>query len=258
MPVVNLVTPAAAADSHTAIDAFVDEFQNILGGTCTLLHCRSGNTGLGGPGGAVYRAVHDPAMLDPAVTPKVIVTSGSMATDLVRTEVANVVAVGGAERAATIAIVQGVGGNDYGSMYDNVTGFQISVLQTSVQQLATTPAGGTVSILYDDTDATSVPVHDYLYTNPAGRNLYFYSQADLIADPTIIDNSTFMLIPNAGFYNARVAITTAVYSRLSVPAHNVTAEYPEREYKNAHLRRNGAGSGFTVTSLLLPIVRQRT
>jgi hypothetical protein len=241
MPVVNLVTPAALRDSHTAIDAFVNELR-ILGWTCTVFYTvpGSGNTGLAGPTGAVYLAVHDPAMLNPAVTPKVIVTSGSMATELVRTEVANVVAAGGAAgtAAATIAIVQGVGGNDYGSMYDNVTGFQINVQQTSAQQLGTTPAGGTVSILYDATDDTSVPVYNYLTTNPAGRHLNFYSLAQLTANPAIIDNSTFMLIPNAGFYNARIAITRLVDSRLSVPANNVRAVYPEREYKNAHRRRN--------------------
>jgi hypothetical protein len=233
MPVVNLVTPAAAADSHTAIDAFINELHNILGWAYTPFWAVGGTAGVAA---AAYNAVHDPTMLDPLVTPKVIVTSGSMATENVRTEVAAVVAGGGpaAGAAANIAIVQGVGGTDYGSMYNNVTGYQINAQQTCAQQLGTTPAGSTVSILYDNTNDPSVPIHDYLAANAAGRTLHFYSVAQLTANPALIDNSTFMLIPNAGFYNARTIIAPLVDGRLSVLAHNVRAVYPEREYKNAH------------------------
>jgi hypothetical protein len=182
---------------------------------------------------------HVTAALDPTMTPKVIVTGGSMATEAVQTAVANAVAAGGAAgaAAATIAIVQGVGGTYYDnstSTYNNTTGFHISVLQTCIDHLHLIAAGEEVSILYDSTDATSVPVYIYLGHNMDRKTLIFYSKTDLAGDPTIIDNSTFMLIPNADFYNDRVAIVGFVQGRLGTASNNVYAIYPEREYKVQH------------------------
>jgi hypothetical protein len=236
MPIVTLATPADAAASHTVIDAFADEFKKVLGLPYTPYFAAGGNAGLPA---AARAAVHDVTMLNPAVTPKVIVTDGSMATDHVRGEVAAVVAAGGpvGAAAANIAIVQAMGAIDYG-VTNNVTGFHNNTLQTCIEQLAEIATGATVSILYDDTNASSVSIQAYLAAHPAGKNLRFYTVAQLTANPTLIDNSTVMLIPAPTLYNARAAIKTLVHGRLSVPGRNVYAVYPEREYKNAHPMRS--------------------
>lgn len=234
MPIVRFVTPAKATDSHTGLDAFANELQTL--GYAYQPRYANGNPNLATTAAA---AVTDLPMLDPKVTPKVIVTGGSMATAAVQTAVANAIAAGGAAgaAAATIAIVQGVGGTYYDnstSTYNNTTGFHISVKQTCIEQLHLIPAGETVNILYDSSDTTSVPVHDYLIRNMDRKTLKFLSKTDLSGDPTIIDDSTFMLIPNADFYNDRVAIVGYVQGRLGTAGNNVYAIYPEREYKDQH------------------------
>ena len=103
-----------------------------------------------------------------------------------------------------------------GTCYDNtdltdptlriITGFHISVQKTCVDQLHLVAAGETVSILYDSTDKTSVPVYNYLRGNTDRKTLHFWSLDQLTDDPTLIDGSTFMLIPNADFYNHRDTI----------------------------------------------------
>ena len=118
--------------------------------------------------------------------------------------------------------------------------------KTCVDQLHLIAAGATVSILYDSSDDTSVLVHNYLRANMDRKTLNFYSKAQLQANPAFIDNTTFMLIPNADFYNDRVAIVGLVEGRLNTPGTNAYAIYPEREYKAEHAK-HGAGSQPRIT-----------
>jgi hypothetical protein len=239
MPIVRFLTPAKATDSHTGLDAFADEIQNGAGlGYPYQPYYANSNTNLGPTATA---AVTDQPMLDPTVTPKVIVTGGSMATEAVRTAVKTVVDAGGpaGDIAKTIAIVQGVGGTYYdNTTYNNITGFHISVRQTCIDQLHAIAAGAKVSVLYDSSDDTSRPVHDYLQTHPDGKHLTFYSKGDLVANPARIDQGTFMLIPNADFYNDRTTIVSLVEGRFNTPGTNVYAVYPEHEYKDLHVAGN--------------------
>jgi hypothetical protein len=231
MPIVRLVSPAARTDPHTGTDAFEDELQNVLGWRAALDPTFDYTPCWVGGGLNSYPTLTDAAQAAVGAAPNVIVTSGSMATDLVRTAVAVVVAAGGAAgaQAATIAIVQGVGGSRFTD--PNITGFFIDSLATCVEQLAaiTDP---TACILYDATNAPSVPIHDYLMANSAGKALVWLA---LPLNPAlIVDNSTFMLIPSAKFYHAHAAIATAVDGRINTPGANVHAVYPEREYKHGH------------------------
>jgi hypothetical protein len=165
----------------------------------------------GGPGGLDHsadKAVHD------LPKPDIIVTAGSMATDLVR---------GYAGVGSTIAIIQSVGGTRYTGI-TNVTGFYIDAQKTCIDQLAAI-ATPNVSILWDNSNDPSVPIQAYLSTHPAGKALTFLTLAQLTGTPSLIDGSTFMLIPNENFYSSRHAIANAVESR------GVHAVYPEREYR---------------------------
>jgi hypothetical protein len=246
VPIVRFVTPAAApapGSSYAGIKAFADKLQSL--GYAYDPRYAGSNTNLGPTATA---AVNDAPMLDPTMTPKVIVTGGSMATEKVRSAVKAVIDKGGTAgtAAATIAIVQGMGGTDYGNTYNNITGFHIDVLKTCIHQLHLIAAGAKVSILYDSSDDTSKPVHDYLQANTDRKTLHFYSKTDLAGDSTIIDGSTFMLIPNADFYNDRATIVGLVEGRLSDATKNVYAIYPEREYQEEHAK-HGMGSKTRIT-----------
>jgi hypothetical protein len=222
MPVVRLVSPAAQVDSHAGTDAFDHELQTVLGWLLDPTFVYTQYWARGGPYAGLRAAAHA-AVTDPPA-PDVIVTSGSMATDLVREEVAAAGAV-----AANVAIVQGVGGSRFAN--PNITGFFIDSLATCIEQLAaiTDP---TACILYDNTNAPSVAIRGYLAANPAGKALIWITT--LPFDPAlIVDNSTFMLIPNATFYNARATIVPLVHGRVQHGV-NVHAVYPEREYKHGH------------------------
>jgi hypothetical protein len=141
-----------------------------------------------------------------------------------------------------------VGGTYYDkATYPNITGYHISVHKTCVDHLHLIAAGEKVSILYDSTDNTSVPVYKYLRANTDRKTLHFWSLDQLQDDPTLIDDSTFMLIPNADFYNNRATIVDLVEGRLSNPANNVYAIYPEREYKDEHAKKHGKGSQGRIT-----------
>lgn len=211
--VVRLVTPAATGVTHKGVDAFENQLLRQLdwdgetGFDFAQIRATGGTAGLAAAANAAVIAA-----------PNLIITDGSMATDAVRTRLG----------AATTPIIQAVGGSRYTGI-PNVTGFYIDALGTCIDHLGviTTP---NVSILYDATNLPSVDVHNYLVANtPAGKTLIFVTLAALIATPNVIDNSTFMLVPNAEFYNRRADIANAVHSRPGVPA-----IYPEREYKKAH------------------------
>jgi hypothetical protein len=254
VPIVRFLTPAAPpnagppASGYAGLDAFDDEFRTKLpppppppggGAASPYAYTPRYASGNGNLETTARAAVNDPQMLNPAMTPKVIVTGGSMATEAVRKAVA---AAG--TQAATIAIVQGVGGDFYDhDTYPNITGFHISVQKTCVDQLHLIPAGETVSILYDGTDNTSVPVYKYLRANTDRKTLRLWSLDQLQDDPTRIDGTTFMLIPNADFYNNRATIVGLVEGRFNTAGTNVYAIYPEREYKDLH----GKGSQVRIT-----------
>lgn len=151
-----------------------------------------------------------------APAPDIIITCGSMATDLVR----------GNAAATNIAIIQAVGGTQYMGIR-NVTGFYIDTLQTCIDQLGAIPTNN-VSIMWDSSNDPSGPIQTYLHDNPAGHAITFLTLHDLITTPGMIDNSTFMLIPNEDFYKKRNQITTKVLHQ------GVPAVYPEREYRQEY------------------------
>lgn len=250
MPIVRFLTPAATpgtappASGYAGLDAFDDEFKTKLpnpggaGAYAYTPYYAGGNRYLDTK---AVDAVNDAPMLADPTVPRAIVTGGSMATEAVRKAVA---AAGAA--AANIAIVQGVGGIDYDNTtaaYRNITGFQIDVQKTCVDQLSAIAAGTTVSILCDTSDATSRPVKLHLERNTPGKTLRFYSMDELQANAACIDQSTFMLIPNADFYNHRATIVGYVEGRFNTPGTNVYAVYPEHEYKDLH----GPGNKARVT-----------
>jgi hypothetical protein len=228
MPVVRLVSPAASNDPHTGTDKFEDELQIVLGWNLDPSFVyRQYWVGGPAPSYGTLAAAALAAVTD-APVPNVIVTSGSMATNLVLGEVT---AAGAA--AANVAIVQGVGGSRFGN--PNITGFYIDTLTTCIDQLAaiTDPD---VCILYDNTPLPSNPsiaIQAYLAANPAGKTLHWLTPP--LNAALILDNSTFMLIPNATFYNKRATdIVPGVDGRINTPGAHVHAVYPEREYKHAH------------------------
>jgi hypothetical protein len=210
---VRLVTPAAPGDAHQGIDEFEDELMNELGLNMVATYQPYRAGGAGGLADAANAAVND------APVPTVIVTDGSMATDSVQAAIALLL--------NPIPIVQAVGGADYSGI-NYITGFYINAQSTCVDQLNSTTTQ-IVSILWDSSDTRSLAIKNYLDAHhPAGKILTWVSLAQLYRSPSIIDNSTFMLIPNANFYSKRQAIAKAVESR-SVPA-----IYHEREYRNEH------------------------
>jgi hypothetical protein len=209
---VRLVTPAAPGDAHKGIDEFEDELMNELGLNMVATYQPYRAGGAGGLVDAANAAVND------APVPTVIVTDGSMATDAVHAAVALLL--------NPIPVVQAVGGADYPGI-NYITGFYIDAQGTCVEQLNSTTTQ-VVSILWDSSDTRSSAIKTYLDAHPAGKILNWVSLAQLARSPSIIDNSTFMLIPNANFYNRRHAIAKAVESR------GVPAIYHEREYRNEH------------------------
>jgi hypothetical protein len=141
---------------------------------------------------------------------------------------ANSYATLGAAANAAVTDLPALGGSRFDQ--PNITGFFIDSLATCIEQLAaiTDP---TACILYDNTNTPSVPIYNYLVANPAGKALVWLAWP--FAPAAIVDNSTFMMIPNARFYNARAAIVPVVHGRITGGL-NVHAVYPEREYKHGH------------------------
>ena len=220
MPIVRLVTAApAAAGHHKVITAFenflLDELEwrgEIGSGFEWTPYFAAG--GVPGLPAAAQQAVTDAPRGGATPAPTVIVTDGSRATDLVRNQ----------PGADAIAIVQAVGGASLDG--PNTTGFYIDTVQTCLDQLAA--IAGNVSILYDPlSNPPESDAHDALAA-AGGARVQFWTWAQLTANPRCIDNTTFMLIPNGGFYNNRRDIAHLVEGR------GVPAVYPEREYKKEH------------------------
>jgi ABC-type uncharacterized transport system substrate-binding protein len=210
MPMVRVVTPGSVYDRHPSIDAFEDELLNRLGWA------------IRGIDENVYWANYNIKQLKinakAAVNekPDVIIASGSMAATILQS------------LTTKIPIIQALGGCIPHNKKKNLTGFQITEEKTAQEQLdmLTTKK---VTVLYDPTNE---PFLDKTYEKlekqaiKAGKTLFpqkVSSPADL-KQIQIEDGSSFMLLPNAMYYN-HCADIAKIVERKRVPA-----VYPEREY----------------------------
>ncbi|MGB8489163.1 MAG: hypothetical protein WCD67_23080 [Xanthobacteraceae bacterium] len=210
-PVVRLVTPTLR--NTKSIAAFEDElliyfgWQNVADFDYDVYSARNNNGRL--------KAQAKNAFDD---SPTVIVTCGSQAT---------LFAMG---FTTTIPIIQAAGGQAPSA--PNVTGFTINAESTALDHLNTMTATA-ITVLYDDTNPPSVAVFNKLNANvPMGKTL----KPLKISDPKKFGPQPamdgFMVIPNAMYYSHSAAIAAMVDGNAN------EIYYPEREYKNAHRKKN--------------------
>lgn len=221
MPRLRLLTPVAEEDPHPGIDAFTDEILDKLDWRDELDYWPP-----------LWSNNDDQTLQNNATAAKganadVLVADGSRATDLLLQGNPN------------IPVIQAVGGknyNDPGPAPANLTGFHIDALATAKQQLASLPTQR-VTVLYDHYNPPSQPLYDDLATwnNLAGphKNLIPLDIHDLDTFAANQIDGSFMLIPNAMFFNNAAIIAREVRTNLRNHG-NAHAVYPEREYKKAH------------------------
>jgi ABC-type uncharacterized transport system substrate-binding protein len=219
MPMVRVVTPGCVDDKHPSIDAFEDELLNILGWETR------------GIDENVYWGNYDHQQLKvnakAAVDemPDVIVASGAMAATILQ------------GLTTKIPIIQGIGGCIPSNKKKNLTGFEISELKTAQEQLKSLSTKK-VTVLYDPTNA---PFFNKTYeklerlAKELGKTLFpqRVSHPGNLKKIHIEVDSSFMLLPNAMYYNHCAEIAKVVEKS------RVTAVYPEREYLLAHPLRKG-------------------
>jgi hypothetical protein len=222
-PLVALVTPAKQSDANKSLDALKDELKNLELDTKVDFKAYFGAYDQTTLTTAARTAVDEAQSYVDAGQPAVIVAAGTMATTILQ----------GMTR--TIPIIQAAGGGRP-TRQNNVTGFYIDALGTSKSQFGKLSTNRTVTVLFD---STNEPPSNTVFQDLQAYARSTYPNVTLIPldrhDPGSVNQNdiqgSFMLIPNALFYNKCNLIARAV-ERADVPA-----IYPEREYKKRHTNR---------------------
>jgi len=152
----------------------------------------------------------------------------------------------------TYPIVQAAGGSKLS--LPNMTGFYLNapgaltICQQQYNRLMTT-ADAPAAVLYDSMNDPGGTILSSLTTYAAAKTLNIWDIAGNMGNLTVYNlqtvhlrppnvgnkpSTSFMLIPNAVFYDQSDAIATVVEG-----AGLQNAIYPEREYKNAHSNKTG-------------------
>jgi ABC-type uncharacterized transport system substrate-binding protein len=170
--------------------------------------------------------------------PAVIVAAGTLAASLVQ------------NYTDTIPIVLAAGGSKPSNNKANMTGFYLnapSPAKTICQEqydLLNTSINAPAAVLYDSTNDPGGTILSSLTNYAAAKTLNVVDIAGNLGNLTVAalqtpnpgnqPSTSFMLIPNALFYDNCDSIATVVEQ-----ANLQNAIYPEREYKNAHSNKNG-------------------
>jgi hypothetical protein len=226
-PIVCLVTPADPNDqSRKSIDAFEHEL-SVLGWSKPAIEFD------------VYYGYYDKKTLKvmsnkavkkaeaamKAGQPAAIVAAGVAATTILQ------------RMTKSVPVIQAVGGSKPTTSAKNITGFYFDAIQTCEDQLDKLSKNAEVTVLYDSTNPPSKAAWKALskYAKQKYPKLKVTPRdvQDLGKLKLSDINGSFMLIPNAMFYNHCNEIAALVEQS------RVPAIYPEREYKKAHRKTAG-------------------
>jgi hypothetical protein len=237
-PVVRLVTPAHPNDDKKSQDAFEDMLNRLHGSINYKAYY-----GFYDPGKltiAARKAVADARGAVAGGQRAVIVAAGTSATNILQ-------GLTTAPADLKIPIIQAVGGAPPTVVQANLTGFVINARATALAHLAAPALSTPVAVLYDDTPpATTLSNIIYAALQAAAPAAGKALMPLTARTPAVLQTlnlpagaNSFMLIPNAMYYNNCYDVANIVDGRQKADGTPLPIYYPEREYKNAHRTTNG-------------------